>query len=130
MPKITPNIFVVAIIASFLASLSLAITATSMLLLGDEWSRNSSFSISFAYWYFGLFANLIFGAPIFITLVKFKLVRWWVWMPLGAIAGMLVGYIFYGDIENFRQTLLLALVSAVAFRVTLGLMKGWKFGSN
>lgn len=120
----------VAIIASFLASLLIATTATVMLLLDHEWNRNSSYSVSFAYWYFSFFVNLFLGTPIFIVLVKFKLVRWWVWIPLGAIAGMFIGYIFYGGISNFRQTIILALVSAAVFRITLGVMKGRQVGSK
>ena len=135
MPKVTSNLFVVTITALLIASIvSAAYMALSSPLSG-QWNLSSIYMTFLVALFFSFIGNFFLGIPIFLVLIRFKLIRWWIWLPVALIAGVLLefglrGKFSYWDIRDLQLTIPLALICAFVFRATLGFIKGWKFGSN
>lgn len=72
---------------------------------------------------FCLIGEVLLGLPIFLALLKMNMVRWWIWIPLsfllGVILGVFVGGVPGRDSATFIATLTVSFISAVAFRLAL-----------
>jgi hypothetical protein len=78
------------------------------------------------FYYFSAMAAVLFGLPIFLVLLSFKLIRWWSALATGLVIGALMGIIVKSPQPiHFPEMLFLASTGAAS---TLGFWLIWRQG--
>lgn len=135
MQILNSNVPGISLIATLISSIISSLIISVIYPLGDELTLQSFLASFIVMMYFSLIGNSFLGIPLFLILVKLKLVRWWIWIPCAIIAGIFLQYGIHGSIynwdkEDFLTTMPLALNCAFVFRFTLAYFNGWEFASS
>lgn len=115
--------FTVAVLGSIVAATLSAIAFAMLTPLNDTKSASVLFGSLVVYFPFCLLGEFFIGLPIFLAMLKMNMVRWWIWLPLSFVLGIVLGVFIGGipsrDAETFIATLSVAFISAAVFRLAL-----------